>query len=159
MITPPVPASAPSGPLQGYRIDHLGVAVADLDRAARFYRDVLGCPVGEPVVPPGQGIAVVFVTFANTRVELIAPTSAVSPLPDLLEDQTINHFLERSPLGGLHHVCYEVDDLEAVMMRLAQAGARILGKGKPIIGASGKPIVFLDPRTAEGTLIELKQGA
>ncbi len=151
--------SAISGPMQGFRVDHLGVVVADLDRAASFYRTVLGCPVGAPVVPPGQGIAVVFVAFANTRVELIAPTCTVSPLPDLLEDQTVNDFLRRAPLGGLHHVCYEVDDLDAVMRRLALAGARILGKGQPIIGASGKPIIFLDPKSAEGTLIELKQAA
>ena len=154
----PTGASAPPAILKGHRIDHLGVAVPDLGRAAAFYRDVLGCEVGEPVIPAGQGIAVVFVAFANGRVELIAPTCEVSPLPGLLEDHTINDFLRRSPQGGLHHVCYEVDDLDAVIAKLAAAGARLLGDGRPIIGASGRPIVFLDPGAAEGTLIELKQG-
>jgi methylmalonyl-CoA/ethylmalonyl-CoA epimerase len=142
-----------------YKVDHLGVVVPDIERASRFYRDVLGCPVGNVIEPAGQGIAVVFVPFGNMRVELIAPTTETSPLPDLLEDHTVNHFLERNPQGGIHHVCYEVDDLEAVMTRLAQAGARILGSGRPIIGAGGRPIVFLDPRNADGTLIELKQSA
>jgi methylmalonyl-CoA/ethylmalonyl-CoA epimerase len=142
-----------------YKVDHLGVVVPDIEGAARFYRDVLGCPVGEVIEPPGQGIAVVFVPFGNMRVELITPTMKTSPLPELLEDHTVNHFLERTPQGGIHHVCYEVDDLEGVMARLAAAGARILGSGRPIIGASGRPIVFLDPRNADGTLIELKQSA
>jgi methylmalonyl-CoA/ethylmalonyl-CoA epimerase len=146
-----------SANLAGYRVDHIGVVVPDLERATRFYHDVLGCPVREPIELAGQGIAVVFVSFANTRVELIAPTTAMSPLGDLLEDHTVNDFLARKPEGGMHHICYEVDDLDAVLGRLVAAGARILGTGKPIIGASGKPIVFLDPRNAEGTLIELKQ--
>jgi methylmalonyl-CoA/ethylmalonyl-CoA epimerase len=146
-----------SANLAGYRVDHIGVVVPDLERATRFYHDVLGCPVREPIDLAGQGIAVVFVSFANTRVELIAPTTAMSPLGDLLEDHTVNDFLARKPEGGMHHICYEVDDLDAVLGRLVAAGARILGTGKPIIGASGKPIVFLDPRNAEGTLIELKQ--
>jgi methylmalonyl-CoA/ethylmalonyl-CoA epimerase len=158
MALPPHAPSAPA-PLKGFRIDHIGVAVPDLARAARFYRDVLGCEVGDPVVPEGQGIGVVFVAFANTRVELIAPTCEVSPLPGLLENHTINDFLRRSPQGGLHHVCYEVDDLGAVIARLAAAGVRLLGTGRPIMGASGRPIAFLDPGAAEGTLIELKQGA
>jgi methylmalonyl-CoA/ethylmalonyl-CoA epimerase len=146
-----------SANLAGYRVDHIGVVVPDLERATRFYHDVLGCPVREPIELAGQGIAVVFVSFANTRVELIAPTTAMSPLGDLLEDHTVNDFLARKPEGGMHHICYEVDDLDAVLGRLVAAGARILGTGKPIIGASGKPIVFLDPKNAEGTLIELKQ--
>lgn len=150
--------NAPTG-LTGYRVDHIGVVVPDLEKAARFYRDVLGCPVREPVVMADQGIAVVFVSFANTRVELIAPTLPASPLEELLEDQTVNHFLTRKPDGGMHHICYEVDDLDAVLRRLVAAGARVLGSGKPIIGASGKPIIFLDPKSAEGALIELKQTA
>lgn len=142
-----------------YRVDHLGVVVPDLAEAVRFYRDMLGCPVGEVIEPPGQGIAVVFVPFGNMRVELIAPTTDVSPLPELLEDQTVNHFLARMPGGGLHHVCYEVDDLDEVIARLQAGGARILGAGRPIIGAGGKRIIFLDPKSAAGTLIELKASA
>lgn len=154
-----IPEDTAPASLAGYRVDHIGVVVPDLERAMHFYRDVLGCPVRGPIKLAGQGIAVVFVTFANTRVELIAPTLPASPLGDLLEDHTVNDFLAGKPEGGMHHICYEVDDLDTVLKRLVAAGARILGNGKPITGASGKPIVFLDPRNAEGTLIELKQAA
>jgi methylmalonyl-CoA/ethylmalonyl-CoA epimerase len=141
------------------RVDHIGIAVPDLTASARFYRDVLGCAVSEPHEPPGQGIAVVFVQMESTRVELLAPTEADSPIRHVLEDQTINDFLARHPAGGLHHICYVVDDLDALRPRLAAAGVRVLGTGEPILGASGLPIVFLDPRTTGGTLIELKQRA
>jgi methylmalonyl-CoA/ethylmalonyl-CoA epimerase len=137
-------------------VDHLGIVVPDLEAATRLYRDVLGCPISETVYPPEQGIAVVFVTFGNMRIELIAPTMARSPLGHVLEDHTVNDFLARQPSGGLHHVCYLVDNLDAVMDRLKALGVRILGSGDPIIGASGLPILFLDPRTTTGTLIELK---
>jgi methylmalonyl-CoA/ethylmalonyl-CoA epimerase len=101
----------------------------------------------------------VFVPFGNLRVELIAPTVERSPLAHVLENHTVNDFLGREPAGGLHHVCYVVDDLAAVRDRLQAAGQRVLGKGEPIIGAGGAPIVFLDPSCAAGTLIELKQRA
>lgn len=159
----PIAHAAEPGPgvpeLALYDVDHLGVVVPDLDAATRLYRDVLGCPVSAPVVPLGQGIAVVFVTFGNLRVELLTPTVSVSPIPHLLENHTVNDFLARQPQGGLHHVCYVVDDLTAICERLRVRGMRILGTGEPIIGASGLPIVFLDPATASGTLIELKQKA
>lgn len=153
------PTSSPLAELSLYEVDHLGIAVPDLEAATALYRDVLGCPVGEPVVPPGQGIAIVFVQFGNVHVELLMPTVDVSPIPHLLENYTINDFLERQPKGGLHHVCYVVDDLKAICGRLNASGVRVLGTGEPIIGASGLPIVFLDPATAAGTLIELKQKA
>jgi methylmalonyl-CoA/ethylmalonyl-CoA epimerase len=140
-----------------YEVDHLGIVVPDLEAATRFYRDVLGCPVSEPIIPPGQGIVIVFVPFSNLRVELIASTMERSPLAHVLENHTVNDFLDREPAGGLHHVCYVVDDLEIVRDRLQHAGQRVLGTGEPIIGASGQPILFLDPRSAAGTLIELKQ--
>lgn len=145
--------------LPSYNVDHLGIVVPDLEHAVRLYRDVLGCPVGDPVVPPDQGIAIVFVSFANLHIELITPTVAVSPIPHVLENHTVNDFLLRQPEGGLHHVCYVVDDLASICERLQKGGMRILGSGKPIIGASGLPIVFLDPANAAGTLIELKQKA
>ncbi len=145
--------------MASYEVDHLGVVVPDLDAAAAFYRDVLGCPVSEPVVPEGQGIAIVFVPLRNLRIELIAPTVDRSPIKHLLEDHTVNDFLARQPAGGLHHVCYVVDELEAVRDRLRASGHRVLGTGEPIIGASGQPILFLDPSSASGTLIELKQRA
>ena len=142
------------------QVDHLGIVVPDLQTAIGFYRDVLGFAVSEPVVPPGQGIAVAFVLFGNLRVELIAPTVERSPLRGALENYTANDFLARQPSGGLAHVCYVVDNLEAVRDRLKASGVRALGTGEPIIGASGSPILFLDPRTTgDGTLIELKQRA
>jgi methylmalonyl-CoA/ethylmalonyl-CoA epimerase len=140
-----------------YEVDHLGVVVPDLDAATAFYRDVLGCTVSEPVIPAGQGVAIVFVPFRNLRIELIAPTVDRSPIAHVLEDHTVNDFLARQPAGGLHHVCYLVDKLEAVRDRLQASGHRMLGTGEPIIGASGHPILFLDPRSVGGTLIELKQ--
>jgi len=143
--------------LASYDVDHLGIAVPDLEAATKLYRDVLGCPVGEPVVPPGHGIAIAFVQFSNVHVELLMPTVDVSPIPHVLENYTINDFLKRQPAGGLHHICYVVDDLKAICGRLKESGVRVLGAGEPIIGVSGLPIVFLDPATAAGTLIELKQ--
>jgi methylmalonyl-CoA/ethylmalonyl-CoA epimerase len=140
-----------------YEVDHIGIVVPDLAAAATFYRDVLGLPVSQPIVPEGQGIAVVFVPFGNTRVELIAPTVDPSPIPHVLEDHTINDFLRCQPAGGLHHVCYAVNDLLEVRDRLRAAGVRTLGSGEPIVGASGLPILFLDPNNPAGTLIELKQ--
>jgi methylmalonyl-CoA/ethylmalonyl-CoA epimerase len=145
--------------MAAYDIDHLGVVVPDLAAAIAFYRDVLGCTVAEPHVLAEQGIAVAFVPFGNTRVELIAPTIDPSPLPHVLENHTVNDFLKRQPGGGLHHVCYLVDDLLAVRDRLRASGLRTLGSGEPIIGASGLPILFLDPKNPAGTLIELKQRA
>jgi methylmalonyl-CoA/ethylmalonyl-CoA epimerase len=145
--------------LSVYEVDHLGIVVPDLTAATQLYRDVLGCPVSEPVIPPDQGIAIVFVRFGNTRVELIMPTVPVSPITHVLENHTANAFLARQPQGGLHHICYVVDDLKSICDRLRARGIRVLGTGEPIIGASGLPIVFLDPSTAAGTLIELKQKA
>ena len=153
------PTESPISELSVYDVDHLGIVVPDLDAATQFYRDVLGCPVSDPVMPPDQGIAVVFVRFGNVRVELIMPTVDASPIPHVLENHTVNAFLERQPQGGLHHICYLVDDLKAVCGRLTARGIRVLGTGEPIIGASGLPIVFLDPATAAGTLVELKQKA
>ena len=138
-------------------VDHLGIVVPDLAAACAFYRDVLRFPVSEPLVRDDQGIAVAFVQLANVRVELLAATCERSPIEDVLEDQTINHFLARNPQGGLHHVAYVVDDLIATRDRLTAGGYRALGSGKPIIGAGGLPILFLDPKRTSGTLIELKQ--
>lgn len=140
-----------------YLVDHLGVVVPDLAAAMAFYRDVLGCLVSGPKEIDGQGIVVAFVPFGNMRIELIAPTVDPSPIPHVLENHTVNDFLKRQPAGGLHHVCYVVDDLPKVRDRLKAAGLRPLGSGEPIIGASGLPILFLDPANPAGTLIELKQ--
>jgi len=142
--------------IQSCKVDHLGIVVPDIEKAAAFYRDALGFEVGQPRELQGQGIAVTFVDFANTRVELLMPTTPESPLGDLLEEHTVNHFLQRVPQGGLHHVCYAVPDFDAVMARLHTAKLRLLGNGKPILGASGRRIVFVDPMCTGGALVELK---
>jgi methylmalonyl-CoA/ethylmalonyl-CoA epimerase len=130
------------------RLNHVAIAVPDLDAAARLYRDTLGARVSDPQALPEHGVTVVFVELPNTKVELLEPLGETSP---------IAAFLERRPGGGIHHVCYEVDDIAAACERLAKSGARILGDGKPRTGAHGLPVVFLDPKDFSGTLIELEE--
>ena len=137
-------------------LDHVGIAVPDLAQATALYATTLGCPVSPPRVMPDHGIAVVFVETGAARIELIAPFGAVSPITDVLEDHAVQDFLARQPAGGLHHVCYSVDDLPGTLARLNRAGLRTLGRSGPVLGASGLPIVFLDPGTFGGVLIELK---
>lgn len=149
MTLPAVPA------LSAARVDHIGIAVADLDAATAFYQGMLGQPPDRVHHLPDQGIAVAMFQLPQLRIELLAPIGTVSPITDVLEDHTIQAFMARNPQGGLHHVCYVVDDLDAA----SPPGARRLGTGTPIIGAQGRPIVFLDPLTTGGTLIELKQAA
>ena len=130
------------------RLNHVAIAAPDLDAATALYRDALGAKVSAPVALPEHGVTTVFVELANTKIELIAPLGADSP---------IAAFLARNPAGGIHHVCYEVDDLEAAARRLAAAGARVLGDGRPKIGAHGKPVIFLHPKDFVGTLVELEE--
>ena len=130
------------------RLDHLAIAVPDLERAAATYRDVLGARVSEPQALPEHGVRVVFVELANTRIELMEPLGDAS---------TIAKFLERNPGGGLHHVCYEVDDIMAAREHLLRAGARVLGDGEPRIGAHGKRVLFVHPKDLCGTLVELQE--
>jgi methylmalonyl-CoA/ethylmalonyl-CoA epimerase len=129
-------------------LNHVAIAAPDLDAAMALYRDALGAKVSAPVALPEHGVTTVFVELANTKIELIAPLGADSP---------IAAFLARNPAGGIHHVCYEVDDLEAAARRLAAAGARVLGDGRPKIGAHGKPVIFLHPKDFVGTLVELEE--
>ena len=130
------------------RLNHVAIAVTDLAAAAALYRDTLGATVSEPVEQPEHGVTTVFVELPNTKVELISPLGANSP---------IAAFLERHPFGGIHHVCYEVTDVGAAARDLAAKGARILGDGEPKVGAHGKPVVFVHPKDFLGTLIELEQ--
>jgi methylmalonyl-CoA/ethylmalonyl-CoA epimerase len=130
------------------RLNHVAIAVRDLAAASRIYRDVLGAEISEPIPQPEHGVTTVFITLPNTKIELIAPLGAGSP---------IEKFLERSPAGGIHHVCYEVADIEGARDQLERRGARVLGDGKPKIGAHGKPVLFLHPKDFCGTLIELEQ--
>jgi len=130
------------------RFNHVAIAVPDLAAATATYRDTLGAEVSAPLAQPEHGVTVVFVTLPNTKVELIAPLGADSP---------IAKFLERNPAGGVHHLCFEVDDIVAARERLKSAGARVLGGGEPKLGAHGKPVIFLHPKDFCGTLVELEQ--
>jgi methylmalonyl-CoA/ethylmalonyl-CoA epimerase len=130
------------------RLNHVAIAVKDLQSAASVYKDVLGATVSEPIRQPEHGVSVVFVELPNTKIELLEPLGAVSP---------IARFLEKNANGGLHHVCYEVDDIVAARDQLQTKGARVLGDGHPKIGAHGKPVLFLHPKDFDGTLVELEQ--
>ncbi len=130
------------------RLNHVAIAVPDLAAAARLYRETLGAEVSEPVDMPEHGVATVFVTLPNTKIELLHPLGADSPIAG---------FLARNASGGIHHVCYEVEDILAARDRLVASGARVLGDGRPRIGAHGKPVLFLHPKDFCGTLIELEQ--
>ncbi len=130
------------------RLNHVAIAVRDLARAAELYRDVLGAAVSAPIAQAEHGVTTVFVALPNTKIELIAPFG---------DDSPIAKFLDRMPDGGIHHVCYEVDDIAAARDALRARGARVLGDGAPKIGAHGKPVLFLHPKDFCGTLIELEQ--
>jgi methylmalonyl-CoA/ethylmalonyl-CoA epimerase len=130
------------------RLNHVALAVPDLGAATAFYRDCLGADVSAPLALPAHGVTVVFVTLPNTKIELLERLGDASP---------IAAYLARSPGGGMHHVCYEVDDIVAARDHLVAQGARILGSGDAMIGAHGKPVLFLHPKDAFGTLIELEQ--
>lgn len=143
--------------IPGAQVDHFGVVVRDLDAAIAFYRDVLGCPVTEPVERPGQGLMKAYVDFVNMRIELIAPTTADSPIKHVLERHNASDFLARQPGGGLHHVCYSVPNLAATCATLTKAGYRMLGTSGPVTGAMGNAVCFLDPERLDGVLVELKQ--
>ena len=130
------------------RLNHVAIAVPDLDAAAQQYREALGAHVGAPQDEPDHGVTVIFVELPNTKVELLYP---------LGEDSPINGFLEKNPAGGIHHMCYEVEDIIAARDRLVATGARVLGSGEPRIGAHGKPVLFLHPKDFQGCLIELEQ--
>ena len=130
------------------RLNHVAIAVPDLEAAAAQYRDTLGAEVGAPQDEPDHGVTVVFITLPNTKVELLYPLGENSPIAG---------FLEKNPSGGIHHMCYEVEDIRAAAERLTASGARVLGDGEPKIGAHGKPVLFLHPKDFTGTLIELEE--
>ena len=130
------------------RLNHVAIVVPDLAAAAGQYRDTLGAQVSTPEDVTEHGVTVVFVELANTKIELLHPLGADSPIAG---------FLARNPAGGMHHVCYEVDDIIAARDRLKATGARVLGDGEPKIGAHGKPVLFLHPKDFSGTLVEIEQ--
>ncbi|MFO7854033.1 MAG: methylmalonyl-CoA epimerase [Paracoccaceae bacterium] len=130
------------------RLNHVAIAVPDLEAAAAQYRGALGAKVGAPQDEPEHGVTVIFVELPNTKIEFLHPLGADSP---------IAAFLEKNPSGGIHHLCYEVDDILSARDRLKAEGARILGDGEPKIGAHGKPVLFLHPKDFQGALVELEQ--
>ena len=130
------------------RLNHVAIAVPDLEAAAAQYRNTLGADVGAPQDEPDHGVTVVFITLPNTKIELLYP---------LGEDSPIRGFLDKNPAGGIHHVCYEVADILAARDTLKASGARVLGTGEPKIGAHGKPVLFLHPKDFNGCLVELEQ--
>jgi methylmalonyl-CoA/ethylmalonyl-CoA epimerase len=130
------------------RLNHVAIAVKDLAAAAAVYRDILGASVSEAVPQPEHGVSTIFIALPNTKIELLEPLGPGSP---------IAKFLERNAEGGIHHICYEVDDILAARDRLIAAGARVLGSGEPKTGAHGKPVLFLHPKDFCGTLVELEQ--
>ncbi|AZO37725.1 methylmalonyl-CoA epimerase [Mesorhizobium sp. M2A.F.Ca.ET.037.01.1.1] len=130
------------------RLNHVALAVPDLAAAMAAYRDMLGARLSAPQALPEHGVTVVFVDVGNTKIELLEPLGDASP---------IAAFLEKNPSGGMHHVCYEVDDILAARNHLKASGARVLGDGHPKIGAHGKPVLFLHPKDFFGTLVELEQ--
>ena len=130
------------------RLNHVAIAVKDLAAATATYRDVLGAEVSAPLPQPDHGVTVVFITLPNTKIELLEPLGENSP---------IAKFLERNIDGGIHHICYEVDDVRVARDTLKAGGARVLGDGEPRIGAHGKPVIFLHPKDFNGTLVELEQ--
>jgi methylmalonyl-CoA/ethylmalonyl-CoA epimerase len=130
------------------RLNHIAIAVRDLQNAASVYKDVLGATVSDPIRQPEHGVTIVFVELPNAKIELLEPLGAESP---------IAKFFKKNANGGLHHVCYEVDDIMAARDHLQTKGARVLGDGLPKIGAHGKPVLFLHPKDFDGTLVELEQ--
>ncbi|MEZ5789484.1 MAG: methylmalonyl-CoA epimerase [Nitratireductor sp.] len=130
------------------RLNHVAIAVPSLEAATSLYANTLGARTSAPQALPEHGVTVVFVELPNTKIELLEPLGEGSP---------IAAFLERNASGGIHHICYEVDDILAARDRLKSEGARVLGDGNPKIGAHGKPVLFLHPKDFNGTLVELEQ--
>ena len=130
------------------RLNHVAIVVPDLAAAAALYRDTLGARVSAPEPLPAHGVTVVFVELPNSKIELLEPLGSDSP---------VRGFLANNPAGGMHHICYEVEDIYAARDKLKAQGARVLGDGEPKIGAHDKPVLFLHPKDFTGTLIELEQ--
>ena len=130
------------------RLNHVAIAVPDLEAATAIYRDTLGATVSAQMAEPNHGVTVVLVELPNTKIELLHPLGENSP---------IAAFLDKNPSGGMHHVCYEVDNIIEVRDQMKSEGARVLGDGEPKIGAHGKPVLFLHPSDFCGTLVELEQ--
>lgn len=130
------------------RLNHVAIAVPDIEAAANTYRNSLGATLSAKEEQPDHGVSTIFIELPNTKIELLEP---------LGEDSPINNFLEKNPAGGIHHICYEVDNIIEAREKLKSEGARVLGSGDPKIGAHGKPVLFLHPKDFCGTLVELEE--
>lgn len=130
------------------KLNHVAIAVPDLEAAAKLYRDTLGADVSAATDQPDHGVTTVFINLPNTKIELLHPFGDNSP---------ISAFLAKNPAGGMHHVCYEVEDIIAARDKLVEDGLRIIGSGEPKMGAHGKPVLFLHPKDFCGTLVELEE--
>jgi len=130
------------------RLNHIAIAVPDLEKATERYHVILGAEVSEPLPLPEHGVTVVFVQLENTKIELLHPLGENSPIAG---------FMAKHPDGGIHHMCFEVNDIEDAAAKLVASGARVLGDGQPRIGAHGLPVLFLHPKDFDGTLIELEE--
>lgn len=128
------------------KLNHVAIAVPDLQAASMTYKETLGAKISAPVDLPEHGVTTVFVTLPNTKIELLHPLGEGSP---------IANFLAKNPAGGVHHLCFEVSDIGVARDSLVKGGARVLGEIK--LGAHGKPVIFLHPKDFCGTLIELEQ--
>ena len=130
------------------KLNHIAIATPNLDKAIRTYKDILGVKISAPIDQIEHGVKVVFIEIPNTKIELLEPLGENSP---------IENFLEKNKKGGIHHICFEVEDIDSAILRLKKDGATVLGDGKAKIGAHGKPVIFLHPRDFNGTLIELEE--
>ena len=130
------------------KLNHVAIAVPDLEKATATYRDTMGAKVSEPIDLPNHGVTTVFVELGNTKLELLLPLGEESP---------IQKFLDKNPSGGIHHVCYEVEDIIAARDKMLADGLRVLGDGTPKIGAHGKPVLFWHPKDMFGTLVEIEE--
>ena len=130
------------------KLNHIAIATPNLDKAIRTYKDILGVKISDPLDQIEHGVKVVFIEIPNTKIELLEPLGENSP---------IENFLEKNKKGGIHHICFEVEDIDSAILRLKKEGATVLGDGKAKIGAHGKPVIFLHPKDFNGTLIELEE--
>ena len=130
------------------KLNHIAIATPSLDEAKKTYKDMLGVKISDPVDQIDHGVKVVFIELPNTKIELLEPLGENSP---------IENFLNKNKKGGVHHICFEVEDIDSAVMHLNRDGATILGDGKAKIGAHGKPVIFLHPKDFNGTLIELEE--
>ena len=130
------------------KLNHIAIATPNLDKAIRTYKDILGVKISAPLDQKEHGVKVVFIEIPNTKIELLEPLGENSP---------IENFLEKNKKGGIHHICFEVEDIDSAILRLKKDGATVLGDGKAKIGAHGKPVIFLHPKDFNGTLIELEE--